>query len=85
MMTPADEVLQQAKLVRAQLLIPTHTPEITHSIQDTYLINLEIHIAELVKNTLFVQLELEDLYTECSITTFGTLTPTDNIIEDLDK
>ena len=64
-MTPEgipDEVLLQAKLVWAQLLIHTHTLDIVRSIWDLYLINLEICAAELGMDTLFVQIELEDLF-----------------------
>ena len=37
-----DEVLEQAKLVRAQLLVCMHTPSIVQMIQETYNIIIEI-------------------------------------------
>ena len=37
-----DEVLEQAKLVRAQLLVHLHTPSIIQMIQETYDVMIEI-------------------------------------------
>ena len=37
-----DETLIQAKVVCAQLLIQTNTPDIVQEILDTYMINLDI-------------------------------------------
>ena len=53
MMSPAgvtDEVLLNAKLMQAQLLIYTHTPEIIWFTRDVYDINLEIHSMKLGDN-----------------------------------
>ena len=37
-----DELLIQAKVVRAQLLIKTNTPDIVQEILDIYMVGLEI-------------------------------------------
>ena len=37
-----DELLIQAKVVCAQLLIKTNTPDIVHEILDIYMVGLEI-------------------------------------------
>ena len=37
-----DETLIQAKVVRAQLLIKTNTPDIVREILDIYMVRLEI-------------------------------------------
>ena len=37
-----DELLIQAKVVRAQLLIKTNTPDIVREILDVYMIGLDI-------------------------------------------
>ena len=37
-----DESLIQAKVVHAQLLIRTNTPDIVHEILDIYMVGLEI-------------------------------------------
>ena len=37
-----DESLIQAKVVHAQLLIETNTPDIVHEILDIYMVGLEI-------------------------------------------
>ena len=37
-----DEVLEQAKLVRAQLLVCMHTPNIIQKMQETYDVIIEI-------------------------------------------
>ena len=87
-MTPTnvpDEVLLNAKLMQAQLLICTHTPEITLLIKNIYDIDLELHSMRSGDGTLLIQVDLEDLYTAYTVTTFGCLEPTPDILVHLNK
>ena len=85
-MSPAgvtNEVLLNAKLMRAQLLIHTHTPEIIQFTRDIYNINLEIHSMRLGDNALLIQMDLEDLFMEYTVMTFGSHQPMSNILDQL--
>ena len=61
--------------MQAQLLVCTHTPEITCLTRDIYDVNLEIHSMNSGNGTLLIQIDLEDLYTEYMVTMFGCLKP----------
>ena len=64
-MTPpyvTNKVLLNAKLMQAQLLIHTHTPEITQYIQDVYDLIVELHLMRSGDHTLLIQIDLEDPY-----------------------
>ena len=76
-----NEVLLNAKLMQAQLLIHTHTPEIIWFARDVYDINLEIHSMKLGDNALLIQVDLEDLFTGYTVTTFGHYQPMSNILD----
>ena len=87
-MTPlnvTDEALLNAKLMWAQLLIPTHTPEITQYIGDVYDLTIKLHLMRSGDRTLLIQVDLEDLYTGYTITTFGCLEPTPDILVQLNR
>ena len=87
-MTPANvpnEVLLNAKLMQLQLLICTHTPEITLLIRNVYDIDLELHSMRSSDGILLIQVDLEDLYTTYTVTTFGCLEPTPDILVHLNK
>ena len=87
-MSPAavtNEVLLHAKLMWAQLLIHTHTPKIIQFVRDIYDINLEIHSMKLGDNALLIQVDLEDLFTEYTVTTFGCHQLMSNILEQLNQ
>ena len=75
-----DETLLQAKVVRAQLLIKTNTPDIVHEILDIYMVRLEIQTMQAGEFRLLVQLDMEDLFTGQTLVTFGYHRPTDDII-----
>ena len=75
-MTPMgvpDEVLLNAQLIQAQLLVCTHAPEITCLTRDIYDVNLEIHSMNSGNGTLLIQIDLGDLYTEYTVTMLGCL------------
>ena len=57
-----DEVLTQAGIVHAQLLICTHTPDIAWEILDAYMIGLSIWMMQACE--LLIQLEMEELFSE---------------------
>ena len=87
-MTPpnvTDEVLLNAILMQAQLLIHTHTPEITQYIQDVYDLIVELHSMRSGDHTLLIQIDLEDPYIRYTITTFGCLEPTPDILIHLNR
>ena len=68
-----DETLIQAKVVCAQLLIRTNTPDIVHEILSIYMVGLEIQTMQIGEFKLLVQLEMEDLFTGKTLVTFGHL------------
>ena len=87
-MSPAgvtDEVLLNARLMWAQLLICTHTPEIIQFARDIYDINLEICSMKLGDSALLIQVDLQDLFMEYTVTTFSCHQPTANILDQLNR
>ena len=78
-----DETLLQAKIVHAQLLIRTNTPEIVHEILHIHRIGLEIRTMQAGEFDLLVQLDMEDIFTGQTLVTFGYHRPTDDIITKL--
>ena len=87
-MTPAgvpDEVLLNAKLMWAQLLVCTHMLEIIWLTRDIYDVNLEIHLMKSGDGTLLIQVDLEDLFTEYTVTTFSCHKPTPDILIQLNQ
>ena len=87
-MTPTgvpDEVLLNAQLMQAQLLVCTHTPEVTHLTRDIYDVNLEIHSMISGNGTLLIQIDLEDMYTKYTVTTFGCLKLMPNVLVHLNQ
>ena len=69
----------------AQLLICTHTPEITQYIQNVYDLTVKLHSMRSGDHTLLIQTDLEDPYTGYTITTFGCLGPTPDILVHLNR
>ena len=59
-----DEVLTQAGIVCAQLLIHTNTPDIVQEILDAYMIGLDIRMMQAGEHKLLIQLEMEELFSE---------------------
>ena len=80
-----NEVLEQAKLVRAQLLVHMHTPSIIQMIQETYNVIIEIWSMQTWGGKLFVQVDLLDTYTEQEMTTFHCLVLKPDIVQKLTK
>ena len=68
-----DETLIQVKVVCAQLLIKTNTPDIVHEILNIYMVGLEIRTMQAGEFKLLVQLEMEDLFSGKTLVTFGHL------------
>ena len=82
-MSPAgvpDEVLLNARLMQAQLLVCTHTPEIIQLTRNIYDVDLEIHSMKSGDGALLIQIDLEDIFTEYTITTFSCHKPAPNIL-----
>ena len=78
-----DEVLEQAKLVRAQLLLHMHTPNIIQKMQETYDVIIEIQSMQTGRGRLFVQVDLLDIHTEQEVTMFFCLAPKSDIVQQL--
>ena len=57
-----DELLIQAKIVCAQLLIQTNTPDIVQEVLDIYMIGLEIQTMQAGEYKLLIQLDMEELF-----------------------
>ena len=71
--------------MRAQLLVCTHTPEITCLTRDIYDVNLEVHSMKSGDDALLIQLDLEDLFTEYTVMMFGCHKPTSDILTQLNQ
>ena len=78
-----DELLIQAKVVRAQLLIKTNTPDIVHEILDIYMIGLDIQTMQAGEYKLLIQLDMEELFPGKTVTTFGYFKPKGDILAQL--
>ena len=78
-----DETLIQEKVVCAQLLIKTNTPDIVREILHIHRVGLEIRTMQAGEFKLLVQLDMEDLFTGQTLVTFGYHQPTDDIITKL--
>ena len=57
-----DELLIQAGIVCAWLLIQTNTPDIVQEILNTYMIGLEIQTLQAGEHKLLIQLDMEELF-----------------------
>ena len=78
-----DELLIQAKVVPAQLLIKTNTPDIVQEILDIYMVGLEIQTMQAGEYKLLVQLDMEELFSGKTLTTFGYLKPKGDVVAKL--
>ena len=70
-----DELLIQAKVVHAQLLIQTNTPDIVREILDIYTIGLDIQTMQAGEYKLLIQVDMEELSSGKTVTTFGYIKP----------
>ena len=78
-----DELLIQAKVVHAQLLIKTNTPDIVQEILDIYMVGLEIQTMQAGEYKLLMQLDVEELFSGKTLTTFRYLKPKDDVVAKL--
>ena len=78
-----DELLIQAGIVSAQLLIQTNTPDIVQEILDTYMIGLDIRMMQAGEHKLLIQLDMEELSSEKTVTTFRFIKPKGDILTQL--
>ena len=77
------ELLIQVKVVHAQLLIKTNTSDIVYEILDIYMVGLEIQTMQARECKLLVQLDMEELFSGKTLTTFGYLKPKGDILAKL--
>ena len=78
-----DELLIQAKLVHAQLLIQTNTPDIVWEILEIYMIGLDIQTMQEGEYKLLIQLDMEELFFGKTVTTFRYIKPKGDILAQL--
>ena len=78
-----DELLIQAGMVCAQLLIHTNTLDIVREILDAYMIGLDIQMMQAGEHKLLIQLDMEELFSKQTVTTFRFIKPKDDIITQL--
>ena len=78
-----DELLIQAGMVRVQLFICTNALDIIQEILDTYMIGLDIQTMEAGEYKLLIQLDMEELFSGKTVTTFGYIKPKSNILTQL--
>ena len=77
-----DELLIQAKVVCAQLLIQTNTPDIVWEILDIYMMGLDIWTMQAGEYKLLIQLDMEELFSGKTMTPFGYIKPKGNILQE---
>ena len=70
-------------MIHAQLLIQTNTPDIVQEILDTYMIGLDIQMMQGGEYELLIQLDMEELLSGKTVTTFGHAKPKGNILTQL--
>ena len=78
-----DELLIQAGMVCVQLLICTNTPDIVREILDTYMLGLDIWMMQAGEHKLLIQLDMEELSSKQTVTTFGFIKPKGDILTQL--
>ena len=78
-----DELLIQAKVVCAQLLIQTNTPDIVQEILDIYMVGLDIQTMQAGEHKLLIQLDMEELSSGKTVTTLGYIKPKGDILAQL--
>ena len=78
-----DGLLIQAKVVCPQLLIQTDTPDIVQEILDIYMIGLDIQTMQAGEYKLLVQLDMEELFSGKTVTTFRYIKPKGDILAQL--
>ena len=78
-----DEVLIQAKVVCAQLLIQTNTPDIIWEILNIYMVGLDIQTMEAGEYKLLIQLDMEEHSSGKTVTTLGYIKPKGDILAQL--
>ena len=78
-----DELLIQAGMVCAQLLIHTNTPDIVREILGAYMVGLDIWTMQAGEHKLLIQLDMEELFSEQTVTTFRFIKPKDDILTHL--
>ena len=78
-----DELLIQAGMVHAQLLIHMNTPNIVQEILDTYMIGLDIWMMQAGKHKLLIQLDMKELSSKQTVTTFGFIKPKGDFLTQL--
>ena len=75
-----DELLIQAKVVCAQLLIQTNTQDIVREILDIYMVGLDIQTMQAGEYKLLIQLDMEELSSGKTVTTLGYIKPKGDIL-----
>ena len=78
-----DELLIQAGIVCTQLLICTNTLDIVQEILDAYMVGLDIRTMQAGEHKLLIQLDMEELLSEQTVTTFGFIKPKDDVLMQL--
>ena len=78
-----DELLIQAKVVCAQLLIQKNTPDIIWEILNIYMFGLDIQTMEAGEYKLLIQLDMEELSSGKTVTTLGYIKPKGDILAQL--
>ena len=66
-----------------QLLIKTNTPDIVQEILDIYMVGLEIWTMQAREYKLLIQLDIEELFSGKTLTSFGYLKPKGDILTQL--
>ena len=66
-----EDIIKQAEIAHAQLFIHTHTLNIIQKTLHVYMICLDIWTMQVGKHKLLIQIDMEELFSECTMTTYG--------------
>ena len=79
-----EDIIKQAEVVCAQLLIHTHTQSIIQKTLHVYMIGLDIWTMQVGKHKLLIQIDMEELFSEHTMTTYGFIKPV-NVLKQLEQ
>ena len=79
-----EDIIKQAEVVCAQLLIHTYTLSIIQKTLHVYMIGLDIQTMQVGKHKLLIQIDMKELFSEHTMTTYGFIEPI-NVLKQLEQ
>ena len=70
-----EDIIKQAEVACAHLLIHTHTLSIVQKTLHVYMIGLDIQTMQVGKHKLLIQIDMEELFSGHTMTTYAFIEP----------